>query len=254
MLVGIVMRGAAFVFRAYGPRGGRPERLYGRVFSIASVLTPFALGVTLGAVVRGGVRLVGGVPEGGFVAPWLAPFPIALGVLVVALFAFLAAVYLTLEVDDDVDDHAAVREDFRRRALGAALALAAAAWAALAVAARDAPRVWHALAGGPWSLAHHVATGLVALGAIAALWTRRYRLARALAAAQAALLVAGLALAQYPYVLPPALTIEDAAAPASVLAPLLVVLAAGGALVLPAFVYLYRVFKRRRRSGGAAAA
>ena len=55
------------------------------------------LGTCVGAVAAGAVRLRDGRVIGGFVRPWLAPFPLAVGALALVLFAFLAAVYLTLE-------------------------------------------------------------------------------------------------------------------------------------------------------------
>ena len=53
-----------------------------------------------------------------FVSPWLAPFPFAVGFFALAQFAFLAAVYLTVEARDE-----ALREDFRLRALASAVAV-----------------------------------------------------------------------------------------------------------------------------------
>ena len=44
-LVGIVLRGSAFMFRSYG---GAPA--WGRVFAVASAATPFFLGVVLAAI------------------------------------------------------------------------------------------------------------------------------------------------------------------------------------------------------------
>ena len=66
-----------------------------------------------------------------FFAPWLAPFPFAVGLFALALCAFLAAMYLTVETPE-----AALREDFRRRALAAGVAVGVAAWLALLVARR----------------------------------------------------------------------------------------------------------------------
>jgi len=53
-----------------------------------------------------------------FVAPWLSPFTLAVGAFALALFAFLAATYLTVAADTDL-----LREAFRQRALGAAAAV-----------------------------------------------------------------------------------------------------------------------------------
>ena len=89
-----------------------------------------------------------------------------------------------------------------------------------------------------------MSTGAAALAAIAALWWRRFRLARLAAAAQVTLIVWGWALAQYPYLVPPDLTIRDAAAPRITLVLILWALVAGGLVLFPSLVYLLRVFKR----------
>src|SRR6266566_1659688 len=50
ILIGIVMRGSAFVFRAYGPDDPPHERFWGRIFAMASITTPLFLGVIVGAI------------------------------------------------------------------------------------------------------------------------------------------------------------------------------------------------------------
>src|SRR4030095_3059205 len=50
MLVGIVLRGSAFVFRQYGGGPAAAVEAWGRVFAVASVVTPFFLGAVLGAM------------------------------------------------------------------------------------------------------------------------------------------------------------------------------------------------------------
>src|SRR3989454_8278652 len=52
MLLGIVLRGSAFVFRKYDVR----ERRWGTLFGMASFLTPFFQGVILGALTTGQIR------------------------------------------------------------------------------------------------------------------------------------------------------------------------------------------------------
>jgi cytochrome d ubiquinol oxidase subunit II len=252
MLVGIVFRGSAFVFRSYGARAAADQRRWGLVFAIASAATPMVLGVVIGAIASGGVgvaaaRLPGGGAEAPsssftdvFVAPWLAPFPLAVGVLTIALFAYLAAVYLTVATAD-----AALREDFRRRALWSAAAVFAAAFGALAVALAHAPIVQRGLLTTAWSLPFQVATAIAAITAIWALWSRRWRLARVAAGAQVSLILWGWAFAQYPFLIPPTLRIHDAAAPRITLELLLWGLVGGSVLLLPSLVYLMRTFGRR---------
>jgi len=67
------------------------------------------------------------------------------------------------------------------------------------------------------------------------------------AAAQVSLILWGWGLGQYPYVVPPDLTIAGAAAPAATLRLVLAALAVGAAVVLPSLFYLFRIFKRAER-------
>ena len=232
MLIGIVLRGAAFTFRAYGRPSPDEVILFSRLFAVTSLLTPLMLGIVLGAVARGvPVDPVTGRATTNFVDAWWAPFPVAVGVFVLILFAFLAAVYLILETDDT-----ALQDDFRARALGSGVALAAAALVAFLLAGGAAPA----------HPAFHILTGAAAVGALAALWTRRYAVARILAIGQATLIVVGFGATQNPYILPPHLEIAAWAAPDSVLSPVLTALAAGIVVLVPSFWYLYAVFKGAR--------
>lgn len=81
------------------------------------------------------------------------------------------------------------------------------------------------------------------MAAIFALWTRKFRLARVCAALQVTLILWGWAVAQYPYLVEPEITIYNAAAPPATLRLVLIALTAGTVLLLPSFYYLFRVFK-----------
>jgi cytochrome bd ubiquinol oxidase subunit II len=247
MLLGIVLRGSAFIFRSYGSDRDAPQQRWGRVFAIASIVTPVLLGMCVGAVATGAVGATTLSAPGTFVdhfiRPWLTLFGFAVGLLALALFSFLAAVYLTVEAHGTD-----LQESFRTRALWAALAVFVIAFGALAASWSEAPMVREMLMSGPWALPFHIATGVVAVAAIGALWTRHYRLARIAAAAQVTFILWGWAAAQYPYVLPPSLTIAGAAAPSRTLVLVLWALAAGACVLFPSLYYLFRVFKMRRES------
>ena len=112
-----------------------------------------------------------------------------------------------------------------------------------------APEFHRALTGSFWSLP---LLGINALAAICAgifLLRRAYRLARACAAAQMTLLLAGWGLAQYPFLIRPDLTIRAAAASPAMLRLLLAVLGAGALLLFPAIFLLLRVFKKEALFG-----
>ena len=106
-----------------------------------------------------------------------------------------------------------------------------------------APLVRAGLTQRPWSWLLHITTGIFAVGAIAALWWRSFHLARILAAGQVVLILSGWALALYPFLVPPDISITQAAAPLSVLRPVLWGTGIGLLILAPSFLYLFRVFK-----------
>lgn len=239
-LVGITLRGGAFVFRAYGPRGETALRRWGYVFGVASAVTPVLLGMCLGAVSSGRIRVR---PDGELVAgtsAWHSPVALLTGLFALSLCAYLAAVFLTVETDGDL------REDFRRHALaiGTVVVVLSAA-----------------LIPGVFLTTQHLGPGLLsaralpvlAIGGAAALasgyglYRRRFHLARAATVTQVACLLAGYALAQFPYLLYPDLTIAAAAAPRATLVAVLWTIPPGLALLLPSLVWLFRVFKTTGR-------
>jgi cytochrome bd ubiquinol oxidase subunit II len=238
LLIGIVLRGTAFTFRAYDVQLDSVQRRWSLVFSIASMITPVLLGVTLGAIASGRIYVRDGVVVSGFFQTWLAPFPIAVGFFALILFAFLAAVYLILETRDRE-----LQEDFRRRALIAGVAVGVLALIVFWLAETGAPTVRAGISRSPWALALHFLTALFATGAFYALWTRKYRLARVCAAAQVTLILLGWALAQFPHLVEPDITITSAAAPRVTLQLLLGALAVGAILLFPSYYYLFRIFK-----------
>jgi cytochrome d ubiquinol oxidase subunit II len=218
------------------------------VFSVASLITPLLLGTIIGAVASARLELPTGTSSAEvrdffsvYIKPWLSPFTLSIGVFAVALFAFLAAVYLTVEAREQE-----LREDFRRRAMLAGGAVFLAALASLLLSAHDehgAPLMWHGLVRSGWAIVFHLVTAATAMTALGALWYRRYRFARIAAAAQVSLILWGWALAQYPHVVPPDLTIENTAAPEVTLRLVLGALLAGAVLLIPSLYYLFRVFK-----------
>jgi cytochrome d ubiquinol oxidase subunit II len=244
MLIGIVLRGAAFAFRssaieAEGGGGYREGRRWERLFAVASLLTPILLGVTIGAIASGSLRTEDTGFLDLFVWDWLAPFPIAVGFFALALFAFLAAVYLTVEAKDP---H--LQEDFRRRALASAGVVAILAVIVFVLSKRGAPGIPRDLSQSWWGWSLLLLAVIMALGAVFGLWRRRFVLARFLAAGEVVAILWGWALAQFPFLVEPTITIYNAAASPQTLRLLLVAIIAGVLLLFPSLYYLYRVFKR----------
>jgi len=160
------------------------------------------------------------------------------GLFALVAFAFLAAVYLTLEARERE-----LQEDFRRRALASGAGLFLAAGLALLLALTGAPRVRDGLIFAAWAVPLHLLTAAAAVTALAALWVRHWRVARVAAVMQVSLILWGWALSQYPYILPPDLSIASVAAPAATLRLVLGALVLGAVVLLPSLRYLFHVFK-----------
>jgi cytochrome d ubiquinol oxidase subunit II len=199
------------------------------------------LGISVGAIASGRIIFENGVLESGFVGSWLAPFPLAVGGFALVLFAFLAAVYLTVEAEDSQ-----LKEDFRHRALGAAIGVGLFALLVFLLSAEGAPRIREGISQRLWAWPLQIGTAVAALGALWALWMRRYPLARALAVLQVTLILWGWGAAQFPYLVEPNITIEGAAAPDITLWLLIGALSVGALILFPSFFYLYRVFKGKQ--------
>jgi cytochrome d ubiquinol oxidase subunit II len=239
-LLGIMLRGASFVFRSYQSRhesAAAETSTWGVVFGVASIISPVLLGVAFGVVTEGDIRL----DEDGRVvleraAPWLSPYCVTNGLLALATCAYLAAVYLTNET------RGALCEDFRLRAIGAGTATAFLAGLVLLFAWQEANWFFRRLVSLPTLTV--VLAGLVCFaGSAWCVFTRRYWLGRMFAAGEITLLILGWGLAQHPYLVYPDITLADAAAPVATLRFLILSLPVGAALLLPSLWLLFRVFK-----------
>lgn len=240
MLLGIVLRGTAFVFRKYDSKRDEVQRRWSQVFGISSVFTPVIQGMTLGALTTGDIRLSGDVITTGFFAGWLSPFAIGCGLFALGLFAFLAATYLTVDAAGDSQ----LQDDFRRRALISGGALVPLGLGVFITSKEGAPEMYAGLTNW-WAPLLLGWTFVSAVAALGALWARRFRLARAAAIAEVTSILLGWCVAQYPHLVYPDLTITNSAAPAVTLRLLIIALGLGAIVLLPSLYYLFRVFKGR---------
>jgi cytochrome d ubiquinol oxidase subunit II len=234
---GMIARGAAFAFRKSITTLGM-RRFLGAAFALSSLVTPFFLGAVVGGVASG--RVPAGIAAGNVVTSWINPTSVLGGVLAVLVCAYLAAVFLCADAQREGAEDLA--DQFRRRALGTAVLTGLVGIAGLFVLRADAPRLFSGLTG---RAAPVVGLSVVAgLAALVLLMTRRYVPARAASALAVTAILVGWAVAQYPYLLIPELTIEEAAGGRATLVALLVALVGGTVILVPALVYLYVLFQR----------
>ena len=237
--IGIIFRGAAYALHS-ATNQPREHRVIDTVFSLSSVLTPFSLGAAVGGIASRRVPV--GNAAGNLVSSWLNPTSILVGVLAVAVGAFLSAVFLSAEAvrlgEPDLERW------FRVRALGSGVVAGAIALGGLLVLHNDARPLFHGLVQGD-GLPAVIVSALAGVTTLLLVWLRRFELARFTAGLAVAAIVLGWALAQRPVFLP-GLTVAQAAAPNDTLVAVIVAILAGALILFPSLALLFGLVLRGR--------
>lgn len=244
MLMGIIARGTAFVFRHYDAVRDEMQELYNNVFVWSSFITPFFLGVIAGSTISGHINRSADNFLDAYVYSWLNWFSVAIGLFTVALCGFLASVYLIGEADNEND---------RRRFISKAkrmniIALIAGALVFMAAVADEVPLL-------NWVFGDRV--GLVAVMAatisLIFMWkwinTSLTLLPRVLAGFQVTMILLAISYAHFPnFVILRSgekLSLFENSAPQETMFALGWALLIGSVLILPALFYLYYSFQKR---------
>jgi cytochrome bd ubiquinol oxidase subunit II len=233
--LGIIMRGTAFALRGEAATIAEARAL-GGAFAISSVVVPFFLGATIGAIASGEVPLDSqAADEWG---SWTGVVPVFVGVLTVVTGAYLAAVFLAADaVRAGLPD---LVRAFRARALAAGVIAGGLAIAGLFVVREEAPALHDGLTSGG-GLAAVIASGIAGIVTLGLVWRGRFGPARLTSAAAVGAIVVGWALAQRPDFLPGELSLENAAASDATLGALLVAVAIAVVVLVPSLGLLFRL-------------
>jgi cytochrome bd ubiquinol oxidase subunit II len=229
---GIVLRGSSFAFRKTVFRT-RDRRNFGAAFAISSVLVPYCFGAVAGAIASG--RVPAGGQAGDPWTSWVNPTSVLGGVLAVVVVAYLAAVYLVRD-SRRLGDQAMV-EYFRRRAVGASVVAGLVAIVGIFVLRADARYLFDELTTKALPLV--LISAVCGTASLVLLARNAERGARLLAVGAVASIVIGWGVAQWPYMLPTSLEIDEAAAPTGTLGALLAAAVGAALIVLPGFILLY---------------
>lgn len=232
-LLGIVLRGASFAFRKYAETLGQ-ARLFGAIFALSSIITPFFLGAVAGAIASGRVPLEG---TGDRWSSWVNPTSIFGGLIAVGTCAFLAGTFLAADAVRSGPERLVA--EIRTRALVVGLVTGVIVFVALVPLAQDAPTLATGLEGRAAPLV--VLAALAGSATLALLWTRHFSLARVTAVLAVASVVSGWGVGQYPWLLVDEVTITDAAGATATLQGLLVAVGLAVVVVVPPLAYLFRL-------------
>jgi NADH dehydrogenase len=244
--MGIVLRGCGFAFGevAHTLTG---RRILGGVFAFSSILTPFFLGVTFGAIASGQVHA--GAEHAAPAEVWLARTPIVVGFLAVFSAAFLAAVFLLFDARRMLDE--ALERHFAKCAVMSGLLTGKTAIISLFWPIRLEERhLYHGLL--------HQGLPLVILSAVCGTATivliRKgfLRGLRPLAVGAVVSMVGAWGVAQWPYMLPTSLTVAAAAGAPHTLIFMLLLFVLAALTVIPALSFLFVLDQRSRLQSGVA--
>ncbi len=243
MLLGLIFRGVAFEFRFKAP--AHRQSFWGRAFAGGSLVATFFQGVTLGAFLEGVPVRDGQVVAGAF--NWLQPFPLFVGLGLLVAYALLGTAWLVMKTEAGLQE--------RMRDLGRTLT-----WLLLLVIAvisiwtpLSQPAVaqkWFAWPNFLWFSPVPVLVLASALLLRRRLADRRsHAMPFVLTLALVFLGYSGLGISLWPHVIPPSVSIWDAAGPPQSLGFTLV----GALLIVPLILgytaWGYWVFRGKVRAG-----
>jgi cytochrome d ubiquinol oxidase subunit II len=244
MLAGLIWRGVAFEFRFKADAAHRP--FWDKAFAWGSYIAGFCQGVALGAFING-IPVAGGSYAGG-TFDWLTPFSLLTGLGVLVAYALLGATWLIMKTEGALQRH--MKDLARTATLALLLAIGIVSmWTPLShpdVAAR-----WFTLP----NFVLFSPVPVLVLFAAGAIFRSLNRDSHAAPFVLALFLMfigySGLAISLWPHIIPPAISIWEAAAPPQSMGFALV----GALLVIPFILaytaWTYYVFRGKVRIGEA---
>jgi cytochrome d ubiquinol oxidase subunit II len=242
MLVGLIFRGVAFEFRFKAREHER--HIWDKAFIGGSVVAAFFQGVSLGAFLNG--IPVSGRSYAGSPVDWIAPFPLVAGFGVMIVYLLLGSTWLIMKTEGEL----------QRRMIQVARPLAALVLAAIVVVSVWTPLRHPEVAERWFSFPNIVLLAPVPLLVLVAIALLLRSLRRAphrvpflMALALVFLGYTGMAISIWPHIVPPTITIWEAASSAQSQGFALV----GTLFVLPFILmytaFSYYVFRGKVRSG-----
>ncbi|MBY0560342.1 cytochrome d ubiquinol oxidase subunit II [Hyphomicrobium sp.] len=242
MLAGLILRGVAFEFRLSAER--TPRHTWDTLFAFGSYLATFSQGVVLGTFIRGFPVTNRAYTGGPF--DWLTPFSIFTGLALLFAYALLGATWLIIKTEGPLQE--------RMRVLARPIVITL--FVAIVIVSIWTPIEHRAIAERWFSFPNIILFSpvpvLVVLATLALLWAVQ-RDSHALPFVLALVLIflgySGLVISLWPNILPPSISIWDAASPPQSLGFTLV-----GALFIIPFIlvytaWAYSVFRGKVRAG-----
>lgn len=245
MLMGIIARGTAFVFRHYDAVRDGMQEIYNGIFVWSSFITPLFLGIIAGSTISGHIDPSAATFQSAYIFSWLNPFSLAIGFFTVALCGFLAAVYLIGEAENEND-----RRRFVRKAKVTNIIAVVCGFLVFAAAKLDDVPLFLWIIRDPVGLA----AVIMALFSLVMLWRwidkKPPYVLRMLVAFQVSMILVAISFSHFPNVVIMAdgnhLSLFENQAPFKTMQALGWALILGSVFILPALFYLYYSFQKKK--------
>ncbi|MFD1095613.1 cytochrome d ubiquinol oxidase subunit II [Salegentibacter chungangensis] len=244
VLLGITMRGVAFIFRHYDAVVDQSQNWYNWMFRISSFITPVFLGMSFAALIGGEIVMTEDYSNYSFyqifMAPWLNIFGLLVGLFYAALCAFMASTLLIGESDGEV------RKMYSRKSKIYTVLLVFIGFVLIAYGYVNEVEFIKDFIFNPTSVLSILISAVLLFPLWKAIKKENKVASRYLAGAQVMLVIFAALYAHFPYVIITSgkeVSLLAETAPDSVIQVLGISLIIGGAIILPGLFHLMRSFK-----------
>ena len=247
LLLGIIARGTAFIFRHYDPEKGKIQELYNSIFVYSSFLSPLFLGILAGTIISGRIDLEANSFVDAYLLPWLGLFPLSVGLFTVAICGYLAAVFLIGEADSEEDQRTFIKKAIRMNIL-----TVVAGGVVFVAAYMEGIPLLEGLLDNTMSILALILASISLPLTWKFLLKNLHILARILAGFQVSMILFALFYSMHPSIMifkDGTMSLEEAAAGFATMNALGIALLVGSVFILPSLFYLIYSFQRRPIGG-----
>lgn len=243
LLLGIVFRGSAFIFRHYDAMKDESQVIYDRVFEYSSLICTFLIGTIAGAMVSGKLVAPELVKELDFatvyIFSWTNPFALSMGVFFSGIAAYLSATYLIGESEGRQVDY------FRKKMIWANVVTIVSGGFVFLFAWLDDVPFLDALLSNPYGVISVILATLLLIPIWRGIATSKKLLIRIYVTLQVFLILFAYTVSVYPnaaFIGDEGLNIVAAQSTPAVIQNLGIMLIIGGVIILPGIYHLFKTF------------
>ncbi|MDT0643938.1 cytochrome d ubiquinol oxidase subunit II [Zunongwangia sp. F363] len=244
VLMGITMRGVAFIFRHYDAIKDKSQYLYNGMFRISSLITPIFLGMSFSALIGGEIILTDDYAGHSFVDifmhPWVNLFSLLVGLFYAALCAFLASTLLIGESEGKI------RKMYSRKSSAFTIVLVVLGFILIAYGYIADIAFIEDFITNPVSIIAVLLSGILLIPLWRSIKKQNRIGSRYLAGLQVMFILFAALYAHYPYIIittEEEVSLLEGVAPGSVITTLGISLIIGGFIILPGLFHLMKSFK-----------